>query len=71
VLTARLHSSLYEKDAVDAAVRAFGSHAQVELTEEGEYWLARVEAEGADERTILGELANFALGLTVEQRARR
>lgn len=67
MIEVRLHRDLYRASAVEEATRAYSAHGSVTLAEEGEYFLVRVEAEGV-ERELADELANAALGLTVEQR---
>jgi hypothetical protein len=65
----RLHRSLYEGTAVDEAAKIYGPYASLELIEEAEHWLVRVGAASPErERRVAGELANYALGLTVKAR---
>jgi hypothetical protein len=63
----RFHRSLYAGKAVDEAVKAFAAFGAFELCEEPEYWVARVTAsDPGDERRLVGELANYALGTTIK-----
>jgi hypothetical protein len=64
----RLHQAIYAGTAIDAALQRFAALATFERAIDGDYFI--VEAELGDDdraRRIAGELANFALGLTVEQ----
>ena len=68
----RLHRTLYRGTAIDEAMKLFTKHAAFEQAEEPDYWVVRVTAapparEGR-ERRIAGELANYALGLTIVAR---
>ena len=63
----RLHRELYRGTCVDEAAKVYGPHATLELTEEPAYWCVRVTAASPErERQVAGELANYALGLTVK-----
>ena len=65
----RFHRDLYRGTAVDEAAKQFAAHVRLELVEEPEHWVVRVSAETpAREREAAGELANWALGLTVGRR---
>lgn len=62
----RFHRDLYPGEAVDAAIRTFEPWAQVEREALPSHWVVRISARSAAaERRVAGELANFALGLTV------
>lgn len=64
----RFHREVYRGEAVDESVKTFATFADFELVEEPEHWVVRVTAKDPDkERRIAGELANFALGLTIRQ----
>jgi hypothetical protein len=64
----RFHRGLYLGNAVDEAVQVFAKFGRFELSEEPGYWCVRVEAKSAArERQLVGELSNYALGLTVRQ----
>ena len=63
--TLRFHRALYAGPSVDEAVKLYGRFATFELVEEPEHWVVRLAASSpARERTIAGELGNYALGLT-------
>jgi hypothetical protein len=66
----RFRRDLYADDAVEAAVEAFRPHATVESERRDEHVLVRVHApDGAEasvEPSLAGELANWALGATVD-----
>ena len=65
----RFHRELYAGEAVDAAVKVFAGLARFELVEEAEHWVVRLtEYDEERAREISGELANYALGLTIERR---
>jgi hypothetical protein len=67
----RMHRQLYSSTAVNEAVRLYSDFAGVELAEESEHFIARVtDDDPARERLVSGELANAALGLTLEERGR-
>ena len=65
----RLHfkKELYVGEAVDEAIVAFDSHAKLSRSESESEWLVEVQAE-QDEDLIADELANYALGLSIELR---
>ncbi|MBK9261086.1 MAG: hypothetical protein IPM54_14925 [Polyangiaceae bacterium] len=69
----RFHQELYDGFAIDEAVKTYASHAQTELERDGGNYVVKVTAKpealsgGIDERTLCLELANYALGLTVER----
>lgn len=63
----RLHRALYRGTSIDEAVKVYGPYGSFELAEEADYWKVRVTAKSPErERRIAGELANYALGLTVK-----
>jgi hypothetical protein len=65
----RLHRELYAGTAIDAAAKKLERFAKIELVEELTHWVVRVHADGSSrERQIAGTLANWALGLTVDER---
>jgi hypothetical protein len=62
----RFHRELYPGEAVDAAIRTFEAWAKVERETSPSHWIVRISARSTGaERRVAGELANFALGLTV------
>lgn len=66
---ARFHRELYRGEQVDEAVKVYERFARIERAEEDTHWVVRVETESPDrERKIADELANYALGLTIQQR---
>lgn len=66
----RLHRELYRGECVDAAVKTYGRFGSFELTEEPSHWVVRVSCKTpARERQVAGELGNYALGLTIRDRA--
>ena len=67
----RFHHELYDGFAVDEAAKLYGPYGTLELVREPEGFVVRVtaSAEGIDERTLAAELANYALGLTIEKHA--
>jgi hypothetical protein len=67
----RLHRALYRGTAVDEAAKAFAGRVELDLVEEPDYWVVKLSAgEPERERRAAGELANWALGLTVQKRGR-
>ena len=65
----RFHRQIYRGTAVDEAVKRFAAFAAFELREEPDYWIVQMTArDPAKEKKIAGELGNWALGLTVQQR---
>lgn len=66
----RFHRDVYAGASVDEATRKlYGRYARFELSEEARHWVVRLTAKSAErERQVAGELANYALGLTIKQR---
>ncbi len=65
----RFHREVYDREAVDQSVEIFQEFAELERSEEEACWVVRVQAgDPARERRVAGELANYALGLTVGAR---
>lgn len=62
----RFHRDLYDGPAVDEAAKVYEPYAALSLVEEPSYWLVRVEGDEAE--LVSRELANYALGLTIERR---
>ncbi len=63
----RFSRALYDDNAVDAAVKVYAELATFELAEEADYWVVTIECpDDVDEREVVGELGNYALGLTVD-----
>lgn len=69
----RFDESLYDGFAVDEAIKTYAEFASTELSREGGTFVVRLTAsaraaeDGIDETTLSAELANYALGLTVER----
>jgi hypothetical protein len=67
----RLHRELYDGAAVDGALKVYAPHATFERVEQPSHWVVRITARSPErERRVAGELANYALGLTVRGRRR-
>lgn len=65
----RFHRDLYRGEDVDAALKVYARFADFERAEADDAWVVRVRARGAArERAVAGELANYALGLTIRGR---
>ncbi len=65
--TLRFHREIYLGTAIDEAVETFAPYMEYELAEESEHWVVTLTAKKpALERRIAGELANYALGRTIE-----
>jgi hypothetical protein len=73
----RFHQELYDGFAVDEAVKAYAGLARFELVREDQGYVVKLEADpaalpdGIDEATLGRELANYALGKTIENAQRR
>ncbi len=66
----RFHRSLYAGPAVDEAVKVFAAHGEFHLSEETDAWIVKLRAlkpGPARTRRLARELANYALGLTVQR----
>lgn len=69
MIAVRMHRDVYRGAAVDEAVKVYAPHATLELSEDPLHWTVQVSAASPlRERRIAGELANYALGLTVKGR---
>jgi hypothetical protein len=67
----RLRRALYRAAAVEEAVGIYATYATLERCDDEGHWGVRISGPSAErERRIAGELANYALGLTVTSRAR-
>ncbi|MFW5878770.1 MAG: HxsD-like protein [Myxococcota bacterium] len=65
----KLHHDLYSSMAVEEACNAFAGHASIESRQEKPYFELSISAtDGADEDELVGELANYILALTVEEK---
>ena len=68
-MTLRFHRQLYDGKAVDSAVKQFEGFGTFALSEEPDYWVVAIGgAAGEELAELAGELGNFALGLTIQQR---
>jgi len=71
VIELRFHQELYDGFAVDEAAKVYGPYGAVELVRESDAYVVRVtvtpDTSGIDERTLAAELANYALGATIEK----
>ena len=69
----RFHPEYYNGFCIDEAVQRFVGYAHADYHRENSIFVVTVSAsqkaidEGLDERTIALELANYALGLTIER----
>lgn len=64
----RFHHELYDGFAIDQAVKVYGPFGTMELAREPGGFVVRVTgSEGMPEGALAAELANYALGLTVEK----
>ncbi len=65
--TLRFDRRLYLESALRETMDAFSEHAELSLDEvEGGWTLSIAAPEGTDRRALIGELGNYALGLTVQ-----
>lgn len=63
----RFSKSLYGRTALDEAVRTYGDYARIDISDDSNDWLVTVEATGDFPSDVIAdELANFALGATIE-----
>lgn len=64
----RFHRDLYPGTALDAAIKTYDEWAEIQREESATHWIVKISAGNpAAERQIAGELANYALGLTVRE----
>lgn len=65
----RFHRELYRGEHVDQAIKVYDRFARIERAEEDAHWVVRLDGKSPErERKIADELANYALGLTIQQR---
>jgi len=63
----RFRIDLYSPSAVEIAVEAFSDYVEIERQRVDDVEIVRVTAaDQAEERTLAAELANYALGATVD-----
>ncbi len=68
----RLHNDLYAAKAVDEAIALYAAHAQITRADEGEHTVLHIESpKPARAEKVAKELANYALGLTIQTRVSR
>jgi len=73
VIELRFHQDLYDGFAIDEAAKVYGNYGAMDLTREADAYVVRVTAgadtaaQGIDERTLAAEMANYALGMTIEK----
>jgi hypothetical protein len=64
----RFHRSIYRGEALDEAMKVYGSFGTFDRAEEEQHWVVRLTARRApQERQVAGEFANYALGLTIRR----
>jgi hypothetical protein len=67
-LDLRFDRTLYAGPAVDEAIKVFARHGEFHMSEETDSWVVRLRAlRPALTRRLAHELANYALGLTVQR----
>jgi hypothetical protein len=67
----RLHRDVYRGTAIDEAVKVFDGYATFELVEDAAHWVVKITGTTNErERRVAGELANYALGLTIKNRSK-
>jgi hypothetical protein len=68
----RFSADLYSGFAIDEAVKVYSDLARFELEKEPAEFIVRLTAtdDDVDEATLAAELANYALGLTIEKDSR-
>ena len=68
----KFHRQVYAGEAVDEAVKVFAKFGDFELSEQADHWVVSVTANSAErERALVGELGNYALGLSAERQGRK
>jgi hypothetical protein len=73
VIELRFHHEYYNGFSIDEAVQTYAPYASADYQREDGNFVVKVSAtqkaldEGFDERTVALELANYALGLTIER----
>ncbi len=67
--TLRFPKTLYPGEHVDEALKTFDRFGTITRAEDETAWVVQIEASSrAKARRLAGEIANFALGLTVRNR---
>lgn len=68
----RFPKELYPGEHVDQALKLFERYGTIERAEEDDAWVVHIEASSrAKARRLAGEIANYALGLTIRHRGER
>jgi hypothetical protein len=73
VIELRFHPEYYNGFSIDEAVKTYSNFATTDMSRDEENFVLKVTAtqtaidQGIDERTIALEMANYALGLTIER----
>lgn len=66
--TVKFHRTLYAGEAIDAAIKRLAHLATFETSEDDAYWVVVVRAASEVlETRLVGELSNFAVGLTAQR----
>jgi hypothetical protein len=69
VIELRFAADLYSGFAIDVAAKTYADFARCELEQTPDAWVVRLTGSGThDEQMIADELANYALGATIEER---
>lgn len=64
----RFHRDLYPGTAVDEAIKVYEPWVTIEREESASHWIVSIRGQDpALERRVAGELANYALGVTVRR----
>jgi hypothetical protein len=67
----RFHREIYAGTAVDAAAKKLAGFAEIDLVEDPTHWVVRLRCKTESrERQVAGVLANWALGLTIDEGSR-
>ena len=65
----RLHSGLYIAKAIEEAIDLYRGHAEITRAEDGEHTVLSIASQRpARAEKVAKELANYALGLTIQAR---
>jgi hypothetical protein len=76
VIELRFHHELYDGFAVDEAAKTYAAYGAMDLVREEHGYVVRVTlrpevaAQGIDEPALAAEIANYALGKTIENQTR-
>jgi len=76
VIELRFHHELYDGFAVDEAAKTYAEYGAMDLVREDHGYVVRVTllpeaaAQGIDEPALAAEIANYALGKTIENLTR-